>query len=750
MIDDQVPVAPGAEAIFTRAEELAGDGDAASVALNCLLLAFLERHGPMARDLGLDADALLPDLRERVRKGDLGARMGRADLLEAAGELAAARGGSKIVERDVGRLLLKRTGLTAASMPVVAGEANPPGGRPQAAATTGDAAATGPSAAGPAGGVAAEVAAPKRVRRPTPLLDQLGRDLTRAAAEGKLAPLVGRRRELQLTVETLCRVTKRNPVLLGPAGVGKTAIVEGFAQLIVAGQVPEMLRGVRLVEIKVGSLVSGMGVVGQLEERMTRLLAEASGDDVILFIDEVHSILGSGGGGSGMDVAGLLKPALARGDLALIGATTDMEYKRILDRDPALERRFQPVPVSEMTRVEALEVLRVQRDRFRRIRGVTVGDAELEWLVQFADRFLRNRHFPDKAIDLLEQCIAHAMVEGHAELDLDTCRTVAQQLVGMPLEVDERLERLRESLESAAILSAEDTAQLLDKLAFTMGGHDFAPERPNAVLLLLGDAATHADVLAGLISEALFGSARRVVTLDMAGLEDHDETALTRFLGMPYGYVGADLSQGMVQQLSSVPWSTVVFRTIDQCGRLFVDLVADALVAGHFTDAHGAKQYLSDAVVILTAESLRVDTEHQLGFVHAAGDETGAERMAAELLGPRALAQCQVVSRPQPAGQAVRGWLAHVALPELAERYARDGLTVMWDDSLVECFAAEAAGLERREEWEALLERRLAPVLVRLFKERASAAAVVLLCENGEVKAAEAAPPPPPDPPPQT
>ena len=731
MTDDQVPVAPGAEAILSRAEELEGDGDAASVALNCLLLAFLERHGPMAKDLGLDADALLPELRERVRAGDLGERLRRDELLTAAAGLAAARGGSKIVERDVGRLLLGRA---------------VPAGAPEAGAA-------GPAAAA----VAGPAAQPGHVRRPTPLLDQLGRDLTRAAAEGRLAPLVGRERELQLTVETLCRVTKRNPVLLGPAGVGKTAIVEGFARLIVAGQVPELLRGVRLVEVKVGALVSGMGVVGQLEERMTRLLAEASGDDVILFIDEIHSILGSGGGGSGMDVAGLLKPALARGDLALIGATTDMEYKRILDRDPALERRFQPVPVSEMTRAEALEVLRVQRDRFRQIRGVTVGDDVLEWLVRFAERFLRNRHFPDKAIDLLEQCIAHAMVEGRGDLDLATCRVVAQQLVGMPLEVDERLERLRESLADAGILSAEDSGAFLDKLAFTMGGHDFAPERPNAVLLLLGDAATHADVLAGLVSEALFGSARRVVTLDMAGLEDHDETAHTRFLGMPYGYVGADLSQGMVQQLGSAPWSTVVFRNVDQCGRLFVDLVADALVSGHFTDAHGAKQYLSDAVVVLAAESLRADTGHQLGFVHAAGDEAEAGRMAAELLGPRALAQCQVVSRPQPADQAVRGWLGHVALPDLAERYARDGLTVMWDDSLVECFAAEAAGLERREEWEALLERRLAPVLVRLFKERASAAAVVLLCEDGEVRAAEASPPPPasgpqpiPAPPPQT
>ena len=718
MGEASLDVTAGAQAILDRAEELEGGGDDSTLALNCLLLAFVERHGPMLEDLsGLDATSLRDSVRAQVDAGEVGSKLDRQEVIAGAGGFAVARGASKIVERDVGKLVLQRAGLAEKG--------------------SGDHASTPATSSAETGATAAHQAdaAPGKALRAhlkTPLLDQIGRDLTKAAADGKLAPLVGREHEVHVAVETLCRVTKRNPVLLGPAGVGKTAIVEGLAQMVVEEKVPEVLRGMRVIELKVGSLVSGTGIVGKLEEKMTQVLLEASGGDVILFIDEIHSILGSGGGNSGMDVAGLLKPALARGDLALIGATTDMEYKRILDQDPALERRFQPVQVSEMTSTQALEVLRVQRDRFREMRGVDVADENLEWLVSFADHFLRNRHFPDKAIDLLEQCIGHAMVDGCSELDLETCQLVAQELVGMPLGVQERLERLRERLDEVGVLPADDARILLDKLALTIGSHDFSPDRPNAVLLLTGDAARHAATLAGIVSDALFGSAQRVITIDLAGYMNQDESALTRLLGMPYGYVGADLSQGQIQRLNSQPWSTVVFKNIDRCGSLFVDLVADAILSGHFTDAHGAKQYISDAVVILTAEGLRPRSGHQLGFVHtdAADPSAAAEKLAAGLLGPGAAAQCQVVSEVQTNDAATRGWIAHMALPDLAARYARDGLDIRWDDSVVQWLSAEATAAHQHDDWTVLLERRLSPLLVRLFDERPAGPILVKYAEG--------------------
>jgi len=724
-VSDPAPeLAPGAQAILKGAEEIRQQNDQAEPGLHYYLTVFLQRHGPMAEDLsGLDAKDLLRDVDKRVAAGDAGPVVPPDDLVALAYKRAKARGASLVSERDLGSTLLVKAGFELVKTP-------------ESASTkpVGDTAAR--SAARPDGSPAPDPGGvPLRAHRKTPLLDELGRDLTKAAADGKLSPLVGREQEVRTAITTLCRVTKRNPVLLGPAGVGKTAIVEGLAQKVVAGDVPDCLQGIRLIEIKVGSLVSGAGIVGKLEERMTQLLAEASGPDVVLFIDEIHSILGSGSGGHGMDVGGLLKPALARDQLALVGATTDMEYKRIVDQDAALERRFQPVYVSEMTKAQALDVLRVQRDRFVESRGVAVSDEILEWLVAFADSFLRNRHFPDKAIDLLEQCVAHAMVERRSELDLETCKGVAQQLIGMPLGIDERLERLRERLEAIALLPKDDADELLARLQLTMSAHDFAPERPNAILLLTGDTAAHADVLAGVLSEALFGSAQRVVEIDLAGYMDQDQSALTRLLGMPYGYVGAELSRGAVQQLNGQPWSTVLIRNIDQCGRLYLDLVTEALRSGHFTDAHGTAQYLSDTVVILTAGGVGAREGRPLGFVQTSGvpGEHAAERLAETSLGPGVTALCQVVGQAASAESVQSRYLTNVALPGVTERYARDGLIIEWDPSVVVWLSGIASQSQRPDEWSDQLEQLMSPVLVRLFKDRPDLP-VVVSYEGGELK----------------
>lgn len=727
-------LAPGARAILDRAGAVQEEKGQAEPGLHYYLRAFLERHGPMAEDLsGLDAKHLLRSVDERVAAGDGGLVVSADDLVALAYEGTKARGATLVSERDVGRALLAKAGFDLVESPTTA------------VSTSAREAAVGSAISRSAVKESPEpqgASAPLRAHRKTPLLDELGRDLTKAAVDGKLAPLVGRHQEVRTAIETLCRVTKRNPVLLGPAGVGKTAIVEGLAQKIVAGDVPDCLQGVRLIEIKVGSLVSGTGIVGKLEEKMTQLLAEASGQDVVLFIDEIHSILGSGGGGHGMDVGGLLKPALARDELALVGATTDMEYKRILDQDAALERRFQPVHVSEMTKDQALAVLRVQRDRFEQSRCVAVSDDILEWLVAFADDFLRNRNFPDKAIDLLEQCVAHAMVERRAELDMETCQRVAQQLIGMPLDIDVRLERLREKLDGIAILTDGDAKELLSRLQLTMSSHDFAPERPNAILLMTGDAAAHADVLAGVLSDALFGSAQRVVEIDLAGFLDQDQSALTRLLGTPYGYVGAELSRGAVQQLSGQPWCTVVIKNIDKCGWLYVNLVTAALESGHFTDAHGTAQYLSDTVVILTADSVRAEEGRPLGFVQtdAGSDEGAAERLAERLLGPGVTALCQVIGQVPSAEGVAPGWLTHVVLPGLAERYARDGLIIEWHPSVAEWLSGLAAKSSRHDEWSGQLEQHLSPVLVRLFKDRPEHS-VLVSYEDGELRSRVTEPP---------
>ena len=253
--------------------------------------------------------------------------------------------------------------------------------------------------------------------RPTPLLDSIGRDLTKLAAEGSLAPVLGREDETAWMIEILVRSTKRNPVLLGPAGVGKTAIVEGLAQRIVARRVPAPLLGVRIVEVPIAAITAGTQYRGQLEERVSQLVSEASQPGIILFLDEIHVLAGAGrtDGGAGADEA--LKPALSRGDIAVIGATTPEDYRATIAKDPSLARRFTTVVVPELDRTASRPILVSVRDALARSRGVTVSDAALDVLLDFADRSIANRRFPDKAIDLLEQAVAAAIVAGRTTVD---------------------------------------------------------------------------------------------------------------------------------------------------------------------------------------------------------------------------------------------------------------------------------------------------------------------------------------------
>ena len=279
----------------------------------------------------------------------------------------------------------------------------------------------------------------------TPILDRVGRDLTALAQAGELDPLIGRRQELRGLVRTLVRKKKNNPVLVGLAGVGKTAIVEGLAMLIAAGRIPDELKGTRLVELPVANLVAGTTYRGQFEERLLGLVDEVRrAGNVILFIDEIHTILRAGAvEGGALDAGNILKPALARGDLRVIGATTPDEYRQYIGQDAALERRFQPVWVAEPAPEEALEILRGVKERYEAHHHVFIADDALEAAVRLSIGWLPQRHLPDKALDLLDEACARARIPTiSAPADLSaglvvTARTVAEVLagwVGVPAE----------------------------------------------------------------------------------------------------------------------------------------------------------------------------------------------------------------------------------------------------------------------------------------------------------------------------
>lgn len=278
-------------------------------------------------------------------------------------------------------------------------------------------------------------------------LYEVGRELTADARDGKFNPVIGRKEEIRMMVETLCRSTKSNPVLVGPAGVGKTALAEGLAIKIAEDDIPDKLRGCRLFLVSMSSLIAGCNWYGMIETRVKNLLAEARKEKVIIFIDEIHTIVGTApDGDSSRDVGQQLKPALARGEIKLIGATTDDEYRRFIEQDEALERRFQPVRVSELTTDQTFVILKKKAEKLSKESGIEVRDNILRLVLSYGERFMPNRHFPDKAIDLLEQTVAFVESEQRKTISAKDAKQITQRMVGMPVQLNDSLERLAEKI----------------------------------------------------------------------------------------------------------------------------------------------------------------------------------------------------------------------------------------------------------------------------------------------------------------
>jgi ATP-dependent Clp protease ATP-binding subunit ClpC len=693
--DDLQVLTAGAQKLVAAAAEKQREAGHEQQGLHHWLLALLERHGPMAADLvqGLDPAAVTRQMRDRLSQGDGGSPLDAENVMRQALERARSRGKERAAERDLAAVILTAAGYTPAE---------PVWKSPRPAA---------PAAPKPAAAATSPTFQP-RVKTPTPALDFFGRDLTRAALEGKLSPLVGRESELQLVIETLFRRTKRNPVLVGPAGVGKTAIVEGLARLIVEGKVPEMLRGVRLIALQPSALVAGAGAQGELEHRMQNILTEAGQEGIVLFIDEIHSLIGAGGIPGTTDLSSQLKPALARGDLACIAATTEEEYRRFIEADSALERRFQPVRIEEPTVEQTLKVLSRLREEFAALRKVQIPDSVLAYLVNFADQYLRNRQFPDKAVDLLEQCVAHAAAQNKGAVDQADAEAVAQRTVGMPLALGNRLGDLAARLVERGLLTSADIEALVNRLQVTLPGLDLRPVRPNAVVLLSGPAAANAEPLAETIAEVLFGSARRVVTIDFGRFAHPADISL--LVGAPPGYIGYTDTLPM-HRVAHLGWCVLLGTNLHACNPQVREVFTQALASGYLTESRGRRIYLSDAIVLLTAD---IDTEAARPFGFGAVQEVApaAVRQAAEqVLGDILVAQCNLIATT--AGKLAvadqRRWFQDHLAGDLSARYRRQGIDLRWHESVVDWLLAQAGADAGPGDWERLVDDHLAPLLVR-------------------------------------
>ena len=513
----------------------------------------------------------------------------------------------------------------------------------------------------------------------TQTLEQFSRDLTALAEDGKLDPVIGREEEIQRVIQVLSRRTKNNPCLIGEPGVGKTAIVEGLAARIAEGRVPETIRDKRLCILDLTAMVAGSKYRGEFEERIKNVIDEVRQDgQVLLFIDELHTIIGAGGAEGAMDASNILKPAMARGEIQIIGATTLEEYRKHIEKDAALERRFQPVTVEEAGVEQTIEILKGLRPYYEKHHQVTITDEALEAAARLSERYVNDRFLPDKAIDLMDEAAAGLKIgrydktEGQAEKNRELPKVreeLEQALIKGDLEAARacriRLEELEQAeerqvsrrgrktpvLTEAQIADtvskwtkipvqrlAEAESQRLRRLEQTLHkrviGQDEAvsavakavkrgrvglkdPKRPIGSFLFLGPTGVGKTELSKALAEVLFGKEDALIRVDMS--EYMEKHSVAKIIGSPPGYVGHDDGGQLSEKVRRNPYAVILFDEIEKAHPDVFNILLQVLDDGHITDSQGRKVDFKNTVIIMTsnAGAGAIVSPKKLGFASA-------------------------------------------------------------------------------------------------------------------------------------
>ena len=508
-------------------------------------------------------------------------------------------------------------------------------------------------------------------------LSRYSTDLTALAEQGELDPVIGRAVEVDRLMQVLNRRTKNNPVLIGEAGVGKTAIVEGLAQRVTAGEVPDRLRDKRVLALDMGALIAGSKFRGEFEERLQSVMREVreAGAEIILFLDEIHQLVGAGGAEGAIDASNMMKPALARGELRVIGATTLAEYRKI-EADPALERRFSPVYVDEPSIEEAEEILRGLRVRYEEHHGLKISDEALAAAVRLSARYITERQLPDKAIDLIDEAASRHVIQAEAlpeevrdlktrlddasaRLDAAAARedfeeaarikqevlqvqdeyrerestwrsehgvsdevseadiaALVAQMTGIPVDrmlegEAEKLLQMEEALHGRVVGQDQAIAVLSDAIRRARSGLK-DPRRPIGSFIFLGPTGVGKTELAKALAEYLFDDEEALLRLDMS--EYQERHTVSRLVGAPPGYVGYDEAGGLTEAVRRRPYQAVLFDEIEKAHPDVFNTLLQILEDGRLTDAHGRTVDFRNTVVILTSNLGTTEKVESIGF----------------------------------------------------------------------------------------------------------------------------------------
>ncbi|HUX06360.1 MAG TPA: ATP-dependent Clp protease ATP-binding subunit [Acidobacteriota bacterium] len=600
----------------------------------------------------------------------------------------------------------------------------------------------------------------------TPFLNKYGRDLTRLAREGKLGPVIGRSAEIKKIIQVLSKQKKNNAILVGEAGTGKTCVVEGLAQKLVSGTLRPELAKLRIVELKVSSLLAGTKYRGDFEERMESILREAKEDvNIILFIDEVHTIVGAGdGGGGGLDAANIIKPELARSEMRCIGATTIDEYRKLISQDKALERRFEMVWIDEPTRDETVEILKGLRPTYEEHHGVKISDEAVEAAVDLSIRYLLDLRLPDKALDLLDQACAQLSLgslsltpedfkrlseaKGDAKLVgfREIAKAVAERahipLDSLTLDEKDRLQQLDTLLKRHVIGQDEAVKEVGDAVRRARAGLKKKAHLPDAVMLFLGATGIGKTELAKALAREVYGGEERgLISIDMS--EYQQEQSVTRLVGADPGYVGYGEEGLLIKSVRTHPYSVVLLDEIEKAHPNVWITFMQVFDEGRLTDSTGRRADFSNTFIIMTSNlGAGVRIKKKKGRMGISVSEETVEEPAEEFdredyrqtilqavedsFKPelRMRIQKHVVFYPLDR-EAVRQ-IAEKEVSQLVNRLAAKGITLTVDDSAYEIILAKGYSI-------AYGVRHLQRTIERMIQEQIAAEIISGAISGGSI-----------------